>query len=179
MGFYEILADSSQKNGITFFNFGNNFPYIKTPTQMLNPISYLTSQTEFKNYKAMPNKKIAVDEFWLKTSKNANSAKGLIRVFYNRVKFANIYFTSYKEGWKTDRGMVYIIYGAPSVIYKSNKIEKWVYSSQNSLMQFTFVNKFNIFTKNNFEVEHNEAYSIMWYKVIDTWRSGRIFSISN
>ncbi len=177
-GFYEILADTSQNKGITFFNFGDNFPYIKTPTEMLNPIVYLTSQTEFKKYKQMPNKKIAVDEFWLKTSKNANSAKGLIRVFYNRVKFANIYFTSYKEGWKTDRGMIYIIYGAPSVINKSNKIERWIYSSQNSMMQFTFINKPNIYTDNNFELEHNESYSIFWYKAIDTWRNGRIFYVT-
>jgi len=177
-GFYEVLTDTSQNQGITFFNFGNNFPLIKTPTQMLNPLAYLTSQTEFKKYKQMPNKKLAVDEFWLKASNNANSAKGLVRVYYNRVKFANIYFTSYKEGWKTDRGMIYIIYGAPSIINKSNKVERWIYSNQNSLMQFTFVNTPNTYTDNNFEVKHNEAYSIFWYKAIDTWRNGRIFSIT-
>lgn len=178
IGIYKILVDTSQEQGITFFNFGDDFPFIKKPSQMLAPLVYLTSQTEFKKYNQMENKKFAVDKFWLKSSNNVNSAKGLIRVFYNRVKFANIYFTSYKEGWKTDRGMIYIIYGIPSIIYKSSKVEKWIYSKQNSLMQFTFENKNNLYTNNDFEVNHNEAYNLMWYKAIDTWRNGRIFTIS-
>jgi hypothetical protein len=36
--------------------------------------------------------------------------------YYRRVAFANRSFTTFRDGWKTDRGMVYIILGPPDEI---------------------------------------------------------------
>ncbi|CUS97606.1 GWxTD domain-containing protein [Candidatus Kryptonium thompsonii] len=36
--------------------------------------------------------------------------------YYSRVKYANEHFGHYLEGWKTDMGMVYIIFGPPSSV---------------------------------------------------------------
>ena len=37
--------------------------------------------------------------------------------------------TSFKVGWQTDRGMIFIIYGIPNYVYKSGVEEKWIYNS--------------------------------------------------
>jgi len=34
--------------------------------------------------------------------------------YYSRVEYANQHFKAYREGWKTDMGMVFIIFGPPS-----------------------------------------------------------------
>ena len=176
-GMYHIQTDTTQKEGITFFNYGNNYPNVKTPTELFLPLVYLTSAKELVRYLELKNNKIAVDKFWLKSAQTANSAKELIRIYYTRVKLANIYFSSYKEGWRTDRGMLYIVFGAPSVIYKSNKLEKWVYGEKNTIMSFTFENKETEFTDNYFVLKRQESYKVSWYKALDTWRSGRVFAI--
>ncbi len=176
-GIYHIQTDTTQKEGVTFFNYGDNFPTVKTPTELFNPLAYLTASKELARYSELKNNKIAVDKFWLKSAKTANSAKELIRIYYTRVKLANIYFSSYKEGWKTDRGMLYIIFGAPSVIYKSNNLEKWIYGEKNSMMAFTFEIVNTEFTSNSFVLIRQESYKIPWYKALDTWRSGRVFAI--
>ncbi|MFW6232503.1 MAG: GWxTD domain-containing protein, partial [Bacteroidota bacterium] len=53
--------------------------------------------------------------------------------YYTRIETADKNFTSYTEGWRTDKGMVYVIYGTPHNIeryqgYGTQKIyEKWIY----------------------------------------------------
>ena len=57
--------------------------------------------------------KLAVDRFWLSNIKNTNKAIQIIELFYERVEEANKQFSNYKEGWKTDMGMMYILFGPP------------------------------------------------------------------
>jgi GWxTD domain-containing protein len=57
------------------------------------------------------------DAFWEKNNPvpGATSNRAFIE-YYNRVAYANDHFRHYIEGWKTDRGMVYIIFGAPDYV---------------------------------------------------------------
>ena len=66
-------------------------------------------------------------------------ARELIRIYYNRVFFSNYYFTSSKEGWKTDRGMIYVVYGQPHALYKSTNQEKWIYYNKSKSYTITFI----------------------------------------
>ena len=68
---------------------------------MIYPLKYILKDKEFNEIINTPNKKLAVDEFWLRAAnKNVELARDLIRIYYNRAYLANYYFTSYKEGWK-------------------------------------------------------------------------------
>jgi hypothetical protein len=53
--------------------------------------------------------------------------------YYKRVAYAIIHFDSFVDGWETDMGMIYIIFGAPDDIERSvlsqvqNTTEIWYY----------------------------------------------------
>lgn len=180
-GMYHIQADTSANEGLTLLNFGKSFPFMNTPEDLMKPIRFLTQKKEYARYEMFAHKKLAVDEFWLGNSGNINRAKELIRIFYNRVAFANVYFSSHKEGWKTDRGMIYIIYGPPGTIYKTNNTEQWLYGDNVTIssMNFVFNRMENPFSDNNYILSRNEAFATSWYQAVETWRDGRVYSISN
>lgn len=83
--------------------------------------------------------------FWRKQDPNpADEYNPVFNEYYNRVAYANENFTSYSlEGWRSDRGMVMIILGAPDNIdrhpfeYYSKPYEIWQYYNLNK--QFIFV----------------------------------------
>ncbi|MCS7177642.1 MAG: GWxTD domain-containing protein, partial [Candidatus Kapabacteria bacterium] len=59
--------------------------------------------------------------------------------YYDRIAQANRLFRSYTEGWLTDRGMIYVIFGAPlrREQFQSNgrQYERWAYNDR----EFLFV----------------------------------------
>ncbi|MCX7862170.1 MAG: GWxTD domain-containing protein [Bacteroidales bacterium] len=179
-GILHIYRDSIG-NGKTIFIFSNDYPKMTRPSELLKPIRMLTSQKEFNELNVLADKKEAVDKFWLNAAGNTERARELIRVFYTRVNLANQYFTSYTEGWKTDRGMIYIIFGLPTTIYKAPNVEQWIYGTPESAktLVFSFIKKYHPFSNNHFVLERNENFKISWLQAVDTWRNGRIFSIAN
>jgi len=178
-GMYIIQTDTSQNDGFTIHNFGDFYPEFKTAGEMLKPVRFLVTSKEFKKYEEYTNKKLAVDEFWLKSTGNTDRAREVIRAFYNRASFANVYFTSYLEGWKSDRGMIYMIYGAPKHIYKTNDSERWLYGDSPDVisLSFTFSKVDNNFSENDYILIRKEIYKSSWYQAVDTWRNGRVYSI--
>jgi len=178
-GIYHVQADTSQKEGLTLFNFGENFPRTKTPVELLKPLRYLSTKKGYRELEMYASKKLAVDEFWLKASGNADRAKELIRIYYSRIMFANLYFTSHTQGWNTDRGMIYTVFGAPGTIYKSDDSERWVYGENTASMIFQFEKVENPYSDNHYVMKRNETYKLTWYQAVDTWRNGRVYSVAN
>jgi GWxTD domain-containing protein len=180
-GMYHIINELNSNQGITLFNFGEFYPTVKTPDKMILPLRYLTTSKEFRKLIESQNPKLALDSFWLQVGGNADRARELIRVFYNRVMYANIYFQSDVEGWMSDRGMLYVVFGPPRTIYKSNDSERWIYGDNKSLynMDFYFQKTENPFTPNSYVLKRNEIYKTSWFQAIDTWRGGRVYSVEN
>lgn len=178
-GIYHFQLDTTIDEGLTIFNFGNNYPKIKKPEQLVGPIAYLATSAEYNKLKDATNQKLAFDNYWLNKTDNIDKARELIRIYYNRVYFANYYFTSYKPGWKTDRGMVYIIYGPPQALYRNDKQEKWVYyyKSFSSSITFTFNYYPSPYATNNYVLQRSESHEWHWREAIDSWRSGEVFLI--
>ncbi len=172
-----LTFDTSQNKNVLLLALDSTSNYLHTPTQMIKPLSYLLSSKEYKTMLSSENKKMALDRFWLKVGKNTRVAGEMIKVFYHRVSLANRYFTSFKEGWKTDRGMIYTIYGEPTTVYKSDKIERWIYGSEESLV-FDFLKKYHPHSDNHYILERSEVYRKSWSQAVDSWRNGRIFSIT-
>lgn len=176
-GLYFFQFDTSQETGLTLLNFGEDFPRIKTPAEMVPPLAYLTSSVEYNDIENATNQKLAVDNFWLGCADDMDRARELIRIYYNRVFFANYYFTSFKPGWKTDRGMIFIIYGPPQAIYVSAKQEKWLYYRKNysSTVTFVFDNVLSPYAENNYILQRSESYDAHWRQAVESWRSGKVF----
>jgi GWxTD domain-containing protein len=179
-GIYHFKVKLDSQIGLTLFNFGQNFPKIKSPDDLLGPLVYLTTSSEFRDLRMEPNRKLAIDNFWLRLNTDVESSKELIRVYYNRVLYANLFFSSYKEGWKTDRGMIYIIFGPPRLLEKNIGFEKWTYFSKsaNRKVEFIFNRKENKFTNYDYQLARDVDSNSYWRIAIQSWRKGKVFSFS-
>jgi GWxTD domain-containing protein len=178
-GFYFIQTDSTLKYGLGLLNSGNIYPYIKSSESMMYPLEYLMSTAEFNDLKKSDNKKLAIDEFWYKCGKNINRARELIRIYYSRAFYANVYFTSHTEGWRTDRGMIYIIFGPPKSVKKSPDKETWFYYDRSNIKYLQFVfNKYpNPFSQNDYELVRHIDFKNFWFQAIESWRDGKVYTV--
>jgi GWxTD domain-containing protein len=88
--------------------------------------------------------------FWVKYDSNPSDAyNAVFNEYYNRVAMANANFTTYSlEGWRSDRGMVFIILGTPDNIerhpfeYYAKPYEVWQYYNLNRSFLFVDNNGF-------------------------------------
>ena len=176
-GFYHFQLDTSSKVGLTLFNYSDFFPEVKNAVDMISPLRFITSKQEFDNLNSSTNKKAAIENFWLNISGNQERAKVIIRKYYNRVLDANQYFTSYLEGWKTDRGMIFLIYGSPNLIYKTANYETWTYGEENNVnsLSYSFLKVNNPFTNNDFSLDRSVVFKQSWYNAVDILRQGKTY----
>jgi GWxTD domain-containing protein len=84
--------------------------------------------------------------FWQNYKTNSSSRGNTIMdEYFNRVAYANEHFTRYFKGWKTDMGMIYILFGPPNAVDRhpfevdSKPYEVWDYYQRNH--QFVFVDE--------------------------------------
>lgn len=177
-GFYNIQTDSVGTAGLTLFRFGSGFPDVTSPKQMIESLRYLTTKKEYEEMRNNTSPKSAVENFWLTHGGTEEKSRNLIRKYYGRVRDSNRYFSSYTEGWKTDRGLIYIIFGSPGTIYKSSDTESWIYGTPNSALalNFFFVKVNNPFTENDFTLSRSPSYESNWYRAVEIWRQGRVYN---
>jgi GWxTD domain-containing protein len=176
-GLYRYRFDTCEEDGLIILNLGKDYPKISTPSEMIRPLAYITTTPEYQKLLEKEDDKLTLDRYWLKIGKNANRSRELIRIYYNRVYFANFYFTSNKPGWETDRGMIYIMYGPPQDMKKTPNSETWMYykNDPTNLISFTFHYEPNSFTLNNFVLLRSENQEWHWQEVYDSWQRGEIY----
>jgi GWxTD domain-containing protein len=179
-GIYHFQFDTLSDEGITLFRFNDDYPRITSAEELIEPLRYLTTMDEYLKLKGSADKKAAIDEFWLQLSGSHERGRVLIKSYYSRVQFANKHFHSYLEGWKTDRGLIYIIFGPPGTIYRSDDSESWNYGQMNSYSSliFTFDKVENPFTNDDYHLRRAAIYESPWYRAVDSWRSGRVVNDS-
>lgn len=176
-GFFHLKTNKTTKDGVTFFVYESSFPKIKNTEQMILATRYIMAKKEFDNCMLSEDKKAAIDKFWLDIAGSNERAKELIRKYYGRVQEANKLFTSFQEGWKTDRGMIFVVFGAPNKVTKRKNGEIWTYGELGnpSSIVFAFTKIINPFTDNDYFLERSETYKVSWYEAVDMWRQGRIY----
>ena len=99
-------------------------------------------------------------------------AEKLIAEFNRRVEYANTHFSTHKLGWKTDRGMMYLLFGPPDRVIRDLRSEIWSYGFTNSV-QREFV--FQLETTLGFEnyiLERNIGYYEIELSAIQRWKNG-------
>lgn len=92
---------------------------------------YLASKSEIEKYERLSNvdgKREFMFEFWKTKDETLGSTQNkneFYRTYLQRIELANQRFTSMgKQGWKTDRGRIYLIYGEPTEIERyPNELE--------------------------------------------------------
>ena len=173
-GYYFIQSDTTSTAGLLVKTAKESFPNVPSYEEMVNMVAYISTRKEHETLLAAENKKIALDQYWINMVKDEEKAKALIREYFRQVEFANILFTDYKEGWMTDRGMIYIVLGPPQQVYFNADREVWIYDglNSNSKITFTFARVKNILTPNYYVLNRSRSYQPEWFKSITLWRSG-------
>ncbi len=161
-----------------------NYPAIKKPIELARPLIYLMNEKEHDRLLEITDEdslKAAVDRFWLSNIKNTSLARSTLSLFYERVEEANKLFSNYKEGWKTDRGMIYILFGSPWYADKSLNRLRWSYSHNLADPERNFYffkpkvnNKY--FPFDNYILVRSDDYYNINYQQIQLWLSGNIVS---
>jgi len=112
----------------------------------LDQMQYIMDKDDVERIKLMDavTKREKFLEFWKKKDPSPNTERNeLMEEYFARVDYANKHFTHYYDGWKTDMGMVYIIFGAPSNIERhpfdtdARPYEIWTYYEKSR--EFVFV----------------------------------------
>ena len=176
-GLYFLQDDTTAANGIGLLIGDDRFPKLTQPAKLVKPVLYMSTSQETSELTNSADMKKALDRYWLSLmSGNENVAKQAIRTYYKHVEEANLLFTTYKEGWKTDKGMIYIILGAPDRVQRSRDREVWVYSRRatTSELNFTFNRKPNQFVDDHYELVRYAEYQPIWYPIVEAWRTGAI-----
>ena len=114
----------------------------------INQMLYILEKDRLEEMKkASPEKKkeMFVD-YWRKKDPTPGTDRNeLMDEYYARVEYANKHFSHFMEGWKSDMGMVYIIFGIPSNIERhpfdsdAKPYEVWTYYELNR--QFIFIDQ--------------------------------------
>lgn len=175
-GFYHFRADTTSREGYTLFVPTESYPAVTTAESMLPPLRYITSAKEWEALSTAPRPRQQVERFWLDAAGSRERAREAIAAYYGRVESANRNFTSYTEGWKSDRGLVHIIFGIPSTIRRDDKGETWIYGDETNLMSlsFTFVRRKGPFSDNDLVLQRDARLKSAWYRNVESWRNGRV-----
>jgi len=122
---------------------------IKDLDKAIKQLVYIATEDEIEKIEETENRDEKVKEylnFWKKKDPTPQTEDNpIFDEYYRRVFYANDKFSHYIEGWKTDRGMVFIILGPPNNVdrhpfeFNTKPYEVWEYYDLNR--QFIFVDE--------------------------------------
>jgi GWxTD domain-containing protein len=170
-GVYLIQRDTNAAEGFAVLGVTDIYPKFSSITDLAQPLLYVTTSEEFAEIDLAGNDKAKFDKVILDVTGERDRAKTFMRSYFRRVELANNYFTSYKQGWKTDRGMVYLIFGLPDEVSMNDGTETWFYKS--SRTRFTFVKRGSVYDPDHYVLLRDKRFAETWFSTIDLWRKSR------
>jgi GWxTD domain-containing protein len=173
-GIYVLSTDTAKDPGQTFVVAPYRYPDLSRASELVTPLTYITTRAERAKLISAKYPRKEVEKFWLDVSGGKNQARRLISAYYSNVEFANAWFTDYKEGYKTDRGMVYIVFGKPSKVLRTANKEEWHYEERSPTpeLRFIFEKRASPLGGPSWQLIRNPDYDRFWYAVVDQWRKG-------
>lgn len=167
-GFFVRTGENFQPLAHTFYD---GFPEIGSVEEMRESLRYITTDAEYREMQRQAPR-VAVDDFWVKVTGHPERALQQIKRYYSRVEEANRFFTLTGEGWKSDRGMIYMVYGPPNVVYKNALAEEWTYGEAGNPMSIRFLFKLEspAGSVSDFVMVRAESYRNSWHLAVSNWR---------
>lgn len=189
-GTYRFEVETTDQDGETLYRardfsvMSENYPSVMTARELAEPLIYLMDRRDHERMMEIQEAdslKEAVDRFWLSNVKNMNQARSVINLYYERVEQANKQFTTFKEGWKTDMGMIYILFGPPWYVDRYLNTMDWSYSYDRNDPQYNFTFrrpnlKNEFFPFDNYLLQRNQGYFNVQYRQIQLWLTGNILT---
>ena len=167
-GLYLVQKDTASMEGLAF-RAEEGYPKFKHLQDLVGPFMYVCAKDEYDRLRMAGDDKKKFDKNVLAITRDAERAREFMKTYFSRAEFANHLFTSYKEGWKSDRGMIYLIYGPPSRVFKFIDREVWSYGKT----EFTFTRSSTLFDPDNYVLIRNKKYATEWYEKVDLIRNSQ------
>jgi len=145
LGNYLLTVSLLNDSGVVIASSNKPFfsRWIGVPTTVkdldlaIDQLVYIATQTEINYIKDAKTKEEKIKRymgFWKKKDPSPSTEENeIFNEYYRRINYANEHFSHYIKGWKTDRGMVFILLGAPNNVdrhpfeYDSKPYEIWQY----------------------------------------------------
>ena len=147
-----LVQDSKKVDRSVFLSFYKPgiSNYVDDIDKALKQMKYILTNKERKNFKGKNSKekKQLFNELWkLRDPTPRTEFNELMEEYYERVWFANENFDTWAPGWETDMGMIYILFGPPDDIQKSNPMSST--SALYQIWQYYRLNKQFVFKDQN------------------------------
>lgn len=170
-GVYLAQEDTTSGRGFSFFAKRPPYPKYNRLADLKGPLLFVTTQQENDALAAAGEDKARFDRVILDITKDKERARTFMRNYFRRVELANYYFTSFKEGWKTDRGMIFTIFGRPDEVHFDGGYEEWFY--KNPRQSFRFARAGSVYHPDHSVLVREKGYTEYWYMTIDLRRKSR------
>src|SRR6266849_10293643 len=111
-------------------------PYKKWLNEDVTYIITDEERTAWKRLSTDEEREQFIEQFWLRRDPTPDTLENEFKEeHYRRIAYANEHFASGKQGWRTDRGHMYIVFGPPDEIESHPKggaqtphaFEVWMY----------------------------------------------------
>ncbi len=174
-GYHTIKAANNPNNQLGIMVTDEVHPYFDNFRDLMTPLIYVSTNDEYKDMVAADDSRKAFETFVNNTiSTNEQVAKDFIKYYYQRVRKSARLFSDNREGWKTDRGMIYQVFGNPAQVFRNESTELWVYPAANG-GRLRFI--FDILVEDGmikYKLIRAKRYRENWMRAVTQWRSGRI-----
>ena len=158
------------------------FPYYGSIKKQVEPYSYILPQDVYEKINGLSNPDSIEYEFisYFKNQiKSKTTLAEVLKLYSNRVSEANYFFTNFKEGWKTDMGMIYIIYGPPLFVTRRYDEVFWHYTHEPNdrfrVFSFRRVRLNSVyFPFDHYLLRRSPDYFQLNYSRVNDWRTGAI-----
>ena len=148
-GWYEITLHCQGEKQTASFRYGAKGKKYWTDDvdEVVGVMQYILPYSEYKKLKNMDEsfQWEYIHVYWKEKDPTQKTDENeLIIQLNNRVRYVNKNFSIHMQGWRSDRGRIYIIYGSPQYIdepYQDQRgytYQKWVYPSGK---QFIFIDR--------------------------------------
>lgn len=170
-GLYLAQEDTLSEQGFSFFVKNAPYPKYNKLADLKGPLLFVTTQEENNALDKAGEDKARFDRVILDITRDKDRARTFMRNYFKRIEWANYFFTSFKEGWKTDRGMIFTIFGQPDEVRVDGGFEEWAY--KNPKQSFRFAHSGSVYHPDHSVLVREKGYTEYWYLTIDLWRKGR------
>ena len=173
-GVYLCRTDTSSSEGLSLIALDNDKFQEVSKEQKLYSLRYILTNDE---YSKLVSGEVKDEEIWEQFAGSKQRSLMLMKEWCRRIMVSNFFFTRNKEGYKSDQGMIYLVFGSPSIVERTNEKERWHYGLESSLNSFIF--EFErvpdgLF-EDNFRLIRGTQNKTKWYNAVDIWRNGRVY----
>ena len=188
-GLYQLDVSGMDSSGTLLFertrmvSSGSPFyPRVTLLGDLVESLDYIAYDDEVDAIREAPTTTEArrrFDAFWGTLVSDRQAASNLLTLYYGRIEEANALFGGYKEGWRTDRGMIFTVLGPPIYVERRHDVEVWHYGygHQDPVNTYLFdrVSHQADAPFETYVLRRHPYYRRGWAQAIQRWRKGRVF----